>query len=91
MDLKTTLDQTRSRVLRRVPLTEALIRRIEDLEAEVQENRRLNRRVAELTDLVTELLIPIARQDPARIDEMIARYRGTLSTGEPMKDHPSHL
>lgn len=52
--------------------------RLEELEAEVQECRKLNLRVAELTDLVTELLIPIAQQDPERVDELLARYTAGL-------------
>ena len=43
--------------------------RLRELEAEVQENRRLNRRVAELTDLVTELVVPLARRDDAGVDD----------------------
>ena len=31
----------------------------------MQENRRLNRRVAELTDLVAELVVPLARREDA--------------------------
>lgn len=51
--------------------------RIKDLEAEVQENRRLNRRIAELTDIVTELLIPIADRDEDKVRELLAHYRET--------------
>ena len=44
-----------------------LRRRVVELEKEVQENRRLNRRVAELLDIVEELLVPIAQRDEERI------------------------
>lgn len=50
---------------------------IKDLEASVQENRRLNRRVAELTDVVAELLVPLADRDEAKAQELLARYRTT--------------
>ena len=52
-----------------------LPQRIRDLEAEVQENRRLNRRIAELTDVVAELLVPIADRDEAKVQELLASYR----------------
>lgn len=52
--------------------------RVRVLEAEVQENRQLNRRIAELTDVVTELLVPLQARDDARVDEVLARYRQGL-------------
>jgi len=52
--------------------------RLDALEAEVQENRRLNRRVAELTDLVTELMVPLARREDADVEEILARYRSVI-------------
>ena len=52
--------------------------RLRELEAEVQENRQLNRRVAELTDLVTELLVPLARRDDERVDVLLERYRDSI-------------
>ncbi len=44
----------------------------------MQENRRLNRRVAELTDLVTELVVPLARRDDAGVDAVLERYRSMI-------------
>jgi hypothetical protein len=52
--------------------------RLQALEAEAQENRRLNRRVAELTDLVAELVVPLARRDDAEVDAVLARYRSII-------------
>lgn len=52
--------------------------RVRVLEAEVQENRQLNRRIAELTDVVTELLIPLEARDQARVDEVLGRFRAGL-------------
>ena len=40
----------------------------EQLEADVAELRRHNRRLSELTDLVQELLIPMAQRDQDRVD-----------------------
>jgi hypothetical protein len=55
-----------------------LRRRIEELEAEVQECRAVNLRVAELTDIVTELLVPMARGDRDEIDRVLERYHESL-------------
>ena len=52
--------------------------RLRLLEEEVQENRRLNRRVAELTDLVTELLVPLARNDDVETQAVLERYRSII-------------
>ena len=50
---------------------------ITDVTAAVHENRRLNRRVAELTDVVAELLVPLADRDEEKARELLARYRET--------------
>jgi hypothetical protein len=55
-----------------------LAERVRVLEEEVQEGRQLQRRVAELTDVVTELLIPIHLRDDARVEEVLERYRARL-------------
>jgi hypothetical protein len=55
-----------------------LLARIEALEAEVQENRNLNLRVAELVDLVQELLIPVASQDRERIEAALEKFQRSL-------------
>ena len=78
-DLRTHLVTART-VARRVQAARgAGVRaRLDALEAEVQENRRLNRRVAELTDLVTELMVPLARREDADVEEILARYRSVI-------------
>jgi hypothetical protein len=55
-----------------------LRRRIKVLEDEVQECRALSLRLAELTDVVTELLLPIAQRDQAKLDELLERYHRSL-------------
>ena len=50
---------------------------VRDLRDAVQENRRLNRRVAELTDVVAELLVPLADRDEDKARELLASYRQT--------------
>lgn len=55
-----------------------LLARIDDLEAAVEENRNLNLRVAELVDLVQELLIPVASQDKDKIQAALAEFQRSL-------------
>jgi hypothetical protein len=52
--------------------------RLATLEAELQEQRQLNRRVAELTDLVADLLVPLAKHDQVAVDEIVGRYRASI-------------
>ena len=61
----------------RVEVTK-LSRRVAELEEEVRECRRHQHRVAELTDLVEQLLLPMARQDREAVDELLARYTEQL-------------
>lgn len=74
----------RERAVRRVveaaggDLVEEMRTRIAALEAEVQENRQLNVRVAELVDLVQELLLPVASQDRAKIDAAVEKFSRSL-------------
>jgi hypothetical protein len=55
-----------------------LRRRVKRLENEVQECRALNLRLAELTDLVTELLLPLSQRDDALVTELLERYQKSL-------------
>lgn len=62
----------------RAPATLDLRRRVAELEAEVQECRQLNLRLAELTDIVTDLLVPLARGDREELDKVLAKYHESL-------------
>ncbi|WP_188780951.1 DUF6752 domain-containing protein [Marmoricola endophyticus] len=63
------------RAARRVLRRESdLAARVAELEREVQELRRTNLRLAELTDVVEELLVPVASQDRAKIEAALERY-----------------
>jgi hypothetical protein len=53
---------------------EALRARVAVLEDEVQECRQLNLRLAELTDVVQELLLPVAQRDEQRVAEAVEKY-----------------
>ena len=55
-----------------------MLARIDDLEAAVEENRNLNLRVAELVDLVQELLVPVATQDKDKIEAALAEFQRSL-------------
>jgi len=50
------------------------VERVESLEADIVELRRHNLRLAELTDVVQELLVPMASRDQARIDAAIEKF-----------------
>ncbi len=52
--------------------------RVEELEVEVQECRQLNLRLAELTDVVQELLLPVSQRDDAKVTELMERYSQSL-------------
>ena len=66
---------------RKAYIATPLRRRVKELEDEVQECRQLSVRLAELTDLVTELLVPLARRDDDALDEVaekIRRYQASI-------------
>ncbi len=65
----------RGRALRRGG---GLEQRLAEVEAELQEGRRLNMRLAELTDIVQELLVPLAQQDKELLDDRLKRYSASL-------------
>ncbi|MEZ5096670.1 MAG: DUF6752 domain-containing protein [Nocardioides sp.] len=56
-----------------------LWRRLTALEEEVQECRQLNLRLAELCDVMMELLLPAAQRDEAAIAEILERYQSDVS------------
>lgn len=58
--------------------TARLERRIAALEADVTQLRRHNLRLAEIVDVVQELLVPMAQRDQDRIDEAIAKFNRSL-------------
>jgi hypothetical protein len=53
---------------------DALRERVAVLEDEVQECRQLNLRLAELTDVVEELLLPVAQRDEQRVTAVLEKY-----------------
>jgi len=66
---------------RTAPTTQALeelTARVATLEDEVRECRRQQLRLAELTDVVQELLLPISQRDQEKVDEVLERYSTQL-------------
>jgi hypothetical protein len=80
----TVKDNLRQRVTRRVVnaagggMVDDLLTRIEQLENEVQENRNLNLKLAELIDVIQELLVPVASQDRERIEAAMVKFERSL-------------
>ena len=72
------LKDVAGRVRPRLGQSDDLVRRIEALEADVLELRRHNVRLAEIADVVQELLVPLASRDQARIDEAIEKFSRSL-------------
>ena len=68
----------KSRIQRRRMRLRDLEERIEVMEDEMQEHRQLSRRVAELTDLIADLLVPLAQNDQAKVDEIVSAYRASI-------------
>lgn len=68
------MKETAARVRRLTQLED----RVAELEAEIQECRQVNLRLAELTDVVAELLLPVAQRDEARVEEVLRRYHDSV-------------
>ena len=60
------------------PRIDDLEKRVKDLEDELLDAHRLVRRLAELMDVVEELLVPIAQRDDAKVQELLDRYVKSL-------------
>ena len=62
--------------------SKATVRRLEDrvadLEADMTEMRRHNVRLAEIADVVQELLVPMAARDEEAIQRAIERFQESL-------------
>jgi hypothetical protein len=80
----TVKDNVRQRIARRAVnaagggIVNELLDRIQQLEDEVQENRNLNLKVAELIDVIQELLVPVASQDRERIEAALVKFERSL-------------
>lgn len=61
----------------RVPRS-ALVKRVEELEKSVLELRAQNLRLAEISDVIQELLIPLSSRDEKRVEDAISRFADSL-------------
>lgn len=57
-----------------------LAERVRRLEEELAESRQLNKRVAELADVVAEVLLPVEQRDDAAIREKLSTYAPSLNS-----------
>ncbi len=66
------------RRLARTPTGRNLESRVAELERALQEQRQLSMRVAQLTDIVQELLIPVVDRDEERLHRLLKEYAASL-------------
>ncbi|MBO0844113.1 MAG: hypothetical protein J2P22_01700 [Nocardioides sp.] len=71
MQLKSVLPGSRGAIGR-------LEQRVADLEADLAEMRQHNVRLAEIADLLQELLVPMASRDDAAVQRAIERFQESL-------------
>ena len=80
------LARARSRRRRRAPMTaeqgRRLTERVAALEAGLEESRRLNQRLADVVDVVTEVLVPAADRDDERLRKALANLNKTLDSAD---------
>jgi hypothetical protein len=60
----------------------SLYKRVAELEQEIQETRKLNQRLSDLIDVVTEILVPVADRDDERMREALARLASSVKPPE---------
>ena len=65
-------------VVARIRSVAELEQRVADLEADMREVRQHNLRLAEISDVIQELLIPLASRDEAKVQEAIERFNKSL-------------
>jgi hypothetical protein len=65
-------------VVARVRSVAQLEQRVADLEADMSEMRQHNLRLAEIADVVQELLIPMSSRDEVKVQEAIERFNKSL-------------
>lgn len=71
---------TRGRILRHpFDAMNELLNSMNQLEDDVQELRKLHKRVAELSDVVSVLLLPTAQRDDANVRAAIDKYAKSLT------------
>jgi C4-dicarboxylate-specific signal transduction histidine kinase len=80
------LARLRSRRRQPAPMTaeqgRRLAERVTVLEAGLEESRRLNQRLADVVDVVTEVLVPAADRDDERLRQALANLNRTLDSAD---------
>ena len=66
----------------------SLYNRVIALEQEVQESRRLNQRLSDVLDVVTEVLVPAMDRDDERLSAALARLEAVVRPPVPADDEP---
>ena len=61
----------------------SLYKRVAELEQEIQETRKLNQRLSDVIDVMTEILVPVADRDDARMREALARLDAAVKPAAP--------
>ena len=57
----------------------SLYKRVLALEKEVQESRRINQRLSDLIDVVTEVLVPAVDRDDERLNAALTRLEAVVA------------
>ena len=70
--------KVRERVRATGVLDRSLRGRVQRLEEELEADRQLHRKIAELSDVVAELLIPIQDRDEQKVGQVLAQYRKSI-------------
>jgi CRP-like cAMP-binding protein len=71
---------TRGRILRHpFAAMNEMLEVMTQLEEDVNEMRQLSKRVAELTDVVAELLLPTMQQDTEKLRRLLVQYDKSLT------------
>jgi hypothetical protein len=76
--IRTDRDQVRKRL---GPLS--MYKRVVALEQEIQESRRLNQRLSDIVDVITEVLVPAVDRDDERMRAALARLDAAIKPPAP--------
>lgn len=63
-----------------------LSQRVDELEADLDEARKLNQRLADVLDVITEVLVPAADRDDEQLQEALGKLDDVVDLGPPR--HP---
>jgi len=61
----------------------SLYKRVAELEQEIQETRKLNQRLSDVLDVMTEILVPVADRDDEKMREALARLDAAVKPAAP--------